>query len=433
MLNPNPDTDIDSILNLNIESTSLVDVPVTTNAEIPPSSATTLPPPPIPLIQHLQQTPVPTPTIVPSTSQQNLLPFGSLFKFEDRVKSLENDFSELKQTNLFAEAVSSIPGIIDKYLANQMNEVVKASIQLQSDRLKEKAQADNQDFINKIDENIKKIIKEQVKVQVKEQISKIMPRIEKSVNEQLQAEVLIRSSNKAKTSHAKTLYKALVNAYETDKDILANYGDAVTFKRRLDDEDEDGEPSARSNQGSKRRRARKEPESTSAPKDKTSKSLAHLKKGLSLKQGQLATELPTSELDWNKTLLANHGPIQPWISTLTRNEDPRESFNELMDTPLDFSAFVLNQLNVDTLTPKLLAGLTMKGLCKSLVELEYFLEEVYKATTDQLDWNNPDGQQSPHDLRKPLSLIPNSQGRRVIPFDHFINNDLTYLSGGVSS
>nr|GEU37196.1 hypothetical protein [Tanacetum cinerariifolium] len=32
----------------------------------------------------------------------------------------------------------------------------------------------------------------------------------------------------------------------------------------------------------------------------------------------------------------------------------------------------------------------MKGLCKSLVELEYFLEEVYKATTNQLDWNNPE-------------------------------------------
>ncbi|GKB76839.1 hypothetical protein Tco_0943734 [Tanacetum coccineum] len=50
ILNPNPDTGIDSILNLNTESTSLVDVPVTTNAEMPPSSVTTLPPPPISII-----------------------------------------------------------------------------------------------------------------------------------------------------------------------------------------------------------------------------------------------------------------------------------------------------------------------------------------------------------------------------------------------
>ncbi|GKA28036.1 hypothetical protein Tco_0714204 [Tanacetum coccineum] len=52
---------------------------------------------------------------------------------------------------------------------------------------------------------------------------------------------------------------------------------------------------------------------------------------------------------------------------------------------------------------------------------------------DQLDWHNPEGQQYPHDLRKPLPLIPNSRGCQVIPFDQFINNDLVYLSGGVFS
>ncbi|GKG45400.1 hypothetical protein Tco_0495478, partial [Tanacetum coccineum] len=116
---------------------------------MPPSSITTLPPPLIPLHQTL----VSIPTIALSTSLQNLPTFGSLFKFEDRVKALEDDFSKFKQTNLFAEAVSSIPGIVDKYLANKMNEAIKAAIQLQSDRLRSKAQADNEDFINKIDEN----------------------------------------------------------------------------------------------------------------------------------------------------------------------------------------------------------------------------------------------------------------------------------------
>ncbi|GJR15301.1 hypothetical protein Tco_1432024 [Tanacetum coccineum] len=138
---------------------------------------------------------------------------------------------------------------------------------------------------------------------------------------------------------------------------------------------------------------------------------------------------PTPNHDWNKTLPAAHGPVQPWLSTLAQKEDTRESFNELMDTPLDFSTFVMNRLIVDTLTLELLVGPTfelMKGSCKRLVELEYLFEEVYKATTDQLDWNNPEGQQYPHDLRKLLPLIPNSQGRQVIPFVHFINNDLEY-------
>ncbi|GJV21406.1 retrovirus-related pol polyprotein from transposon TNT 1-94 [Tanacetum coccineum] len=128
--------------------------------------------------------------------------------------------------------------------------------------------------------------------------------------------------------------------------------------------------------------------------------------------------------------------VQPWLSNLARRQDPRESFDELTDTTFDFSAFVMNRLNVTTLTPELLAGPTfelMKGTCKSLTELEYFCEEVYKATTEKLDWINPEGRQYPHDLRKPLPLVPNSQGRHVIPFHHFINNDLEYLRGGESS
>nr|GFA78468.1 hypothetical protein [Tanacetum cinerariifolium] len=65
----------------------------------------------------------------------------------------------------------------------------------------------------------------------------------------------------------------------------------------------------------------------------------------------------------------------------------------------------------------------------SLTELEYHMEEVYKAKTDQLDWVNPEGQQYPHNLLQPLPLISDNRGRRVIPFAHFINNDLEYLRG----
>nr|GEW10469.1 hypothetical protein [Tanacetum cinerariifolium] len=445
MLNPNSDTGIDSILNLNTELISLVDVPVTTNVEMPPSYVTTIPLPPIPLIQPQQQTLVPTPIIVPSTSLQNLPTFGSLFKFNDKVKTLEDNFLEFKQTNLFAEAVSSILDIVDTFLANKMNEAVKTAVQLQSDRLRDEAQAKNEDFINKLDENIKKIIKEQVKVQVKEQVSKILPRIKKLVNEHLEAEVLTRSSNEAKTSHAlaanlselepknilinkiesnksihrlvqqKTLYKALIDAYENDKVILDTYGDTITIKRRQDDEDDDEEPSAGSNQGSKRRRAGKEPESTNEPKENTSKSTG--KSNERSKSHQKST--------------CKFAQAEEPIHTANNLEEPTpREFNT------NFSAFVMNRLKVDTLTLELLAGPTferLKGSCKSLVELEYFLKEVYKATTDKLDWNSLEGQQYLHDMRKPLPLISNSQGHRVIPFDHFINNEFAYLRGGALS
>nr|GFC35498.1 hypothetical protein [Tanacetum cinerariifolium] len=120
---------------------------------------------------------------------------------------------------------------------------------------------------------------------------------------------------------------------------------------------------------------------------------------------------PLPDREWNKTLPAAQGDAQSWISDLARQTDARSSFNELLDTPIDFSNFIMNRLNVDTLTPELLAGPTyelMRGSCNSLTELEYHLEE-------------------------PLPLIPDNRGRRVIPFEHFINNDLEYLRGGASS
>nr|GFD30677.1 hypothetical protein [Tanacetum cinerariifolium] len=71
----------------------------------------------------------------------------------------------------------------------------------------------------------------------------------------------------------RNLYKALVEAYESDKIILDTYGDTVTLKRRRDDHaDKDEEHSAGLDRGSKRRREGKEPGSASAPKEKVTRS-----------------------------------------------------------------------------------------------------------------------------------------------------------------
>nr|GFA53517.1 hypothetical protein [Tanacetum cinerariifolium] len=102
---------------------------------------------------------------------------------------------------------------------------------------------------------------------------------------------------------------------------------------------------------------------------------------------------PSPDRAWNTVLPAAQGDAQSWKSELAKQADARSSFNELLDTPIDFSNFIMHRLNLDTLTLDLLVGLTyelMKGSCSSLTELEYHLEEVYKATTDQLDWVNPE-------------------------------------------
>nr|GEU88432.1 hypothetical protein [Tanacetum cinerariifolium] len=213
MLNPSPDAGIDSLF----ESTPRVDVQALTTVAPLTLTAPTLPPPTIPTISQ------------------------------------------------FPGAVSSILEIVERYINQRMTEAVKLAVQIQSDRLQNEAQAKNEEFLNKLDTNIQKIIKEQVKEQVK--LKKIL--IEKM------------ESNKSihRSDQQKNLYKALVDAYECDKIILDIYGDLITFKRRRDDVDKDEEPSAGSDWGSKKRREGKEPESTSAPKEKDTKTTEKSTKG----------------------------------------------------------------------------------------------------------------------------------------------------------
>nr|GFB11319.1 hypothetical protein [Tanacetum cinerariifolium] len=414
--------------------------------------------------------PIP-PTTIPSIILKNLPTFNSAFRFDERLRSLETTFSEYRQTDLFVDVVSAIPGIVHQYMTQQMTEAVREAVQIQTNRLQDSLQRENNEFLRNIDENMKKIIKGQVKNQFKEQVSRILPRIEEYANATLEAEVLTRSSHSSRTSYViaadllemelkkiliekmegnksiqrsdeqRNLYKELVEAYDADKDILDTYGESTILKRRREDDDLEG-PSAGSDRGSKRQKEGGEHASTSTPSETATGGQADLPQGADdqpIVQTSHYPEWfsqprrpPSSDRNWNKTLPAAHGDAQSWISDLARQTNARLSFNKLLDTPIDFSNFIMNRLNVDTLTPALLAGPTyelMRGSCNSLTELEYHLEEVYKATTDQLDWVNPEGHQYPHNLLQPLPLIPDNRGRRVIPFDHFINNDLEYLRG----
>ncbi|GJV05287.1 hypothetical protein Tco_1338856 [Tanacetum coccineum] len=134
----------------------------------------------------------------------------------------------------------------------------------------------------------------------------------------------------------------------------------------------------------------------------------------------------TPDFDWNVRKSVNFRPPQNWISKIAQAEKPLLSFDKLMSTPIDFSAYVMNNLKIDNLTQEHLVGPTfnlLKGTCKIRVELEYNFEECYKAITNRLDWNNPEGKEYPFDLSKPLMLIMERR-RQVVPADFFSNNDL---------
>ncbi|GJU32805.1 hypothetical protein Tco_1176394 [Tanacetum coccineum] len=347
-------------------------------------------------------------TFIQSSMLENLPNFASCMALIIETESIIRQFLMNSETNQYADALSSIPGTVDHILQIRI-EITK------------EANTSHAVAANLSELELKRILIDKMEAN-------------NSIN---------------RSDIQKQLYKALVEAYEADQILLDTYGDTVTIKRPRDGADDDEEPSAGTDRGSKRRRSGKEPASTSAPSETTTKTTGkttstgtktHTKSasqsapagdamhstdvfkgpadqefetGVQDEQAeeevqhpsdwfQKPTRLPSPDHAWNTSVPAVHESVQPWISNLAQ-QDPRESFDELTDSTFDFSAFVLNRLN------------------------------VYKATTEKLDWINPEGRQYPHDLRQPLPLVPNSQGRRVIPFHHFINNDLEYLRGGVSS
>nr|GEY84310.1 hypothetical protein [Tanacetum cinerariifolium] len=217
MLKPTSDAGMESIF---ATASSLV-APLQTSIPImTPSTIAT--------IITISHAPIP-PTTIPSEVLQNLPTFDSVFRFEDSLKSLEANFSEYIQTNPFVEAVSNIP------------------VQIQTDRLHDSYQRENDEFLRTIDENMKRIIKEQ----------------------------------------------ALVDAYKADKTILDSYGEKVILKRRRDDDDDQEEgSSAGSDRGSKRRREGKEPESASAPLKTATRSACRSTTGSKSRQVSASQQYP---------------------------------------------------------------------------------------------------------------------------------------------
>ncbi|GJZ84368.1 hypothetical protein Tco_0649707 [Tanacetum coccineum] len=123
------------------------------------------------------------------------------------------------------------------------------------------------------------------------------------------------------------------------------------------------------------------------------------------------------------------------LAASTSTDKSLKDFDELMSTPIDFSGYILNGLKFENLTQEILLGPAfrlLKGTRSNYVKLEHDFEECYKALSKQLNWENPQGGDYPFDLSKPLPLIKRGKGQKV-PFKFFINNDLKYLQGGIST
>ncbi|GJS72293.1 hypothetical protein Tco_0705134 [Tanacetum coccineum] len=82
-----------------------------------------------------------------------------------------------------------------------------------------------------------------------------------------------------------------------------------------------------------------------------------------------------------------------------------KTFDELMSTLIDFSAYIINGLKITNLTQETMLG------------------PVFRLLKEGGDY--------PFDLTKPLPLVMSGNHQKV-PVDYLFNNDLKYLQGGVS-
>nr|GEW32737.1 hypothetical protein [Tanacetum cinerariifolium] len=312
MLNPTCDVGVESIFTT--ASSLIVSLQTPTPIMTPSTIAT---------ITTSSEAPIPPPTI-PSIILENLPTFNSAFRFEERLRSLETSFSEYRQSNLFADVVSAILGIVQQFMTQQMMKAVR--------------------------------------------------------------------------------------------------------EQRREDDDQEG-PFAGSNRGSKRQKEGGEHAPASTPSEKATEGA-----------GRSTTGSQSRQMSASKSAFAEE-PVQ---TTCQMEEPPHPVFETgADDQPIVQTSQHPEWLNVDTLTPELLAGPTyelMRGSCTSLTELEYQLEEEVSKHQQALHLKRLPGVKAelPKGLNldnclPPLPLIPDNRGRRVIPFDHFINIDLEFLQGGASS
>ncbi|GJS92166.1 hypothetical protein Tco_0774802 [Tanacetum coccineum] len=220
-------------------------------------------------------------------------------------------------------------------------------------------------------------------------------------------------------------YEGLKKSYDLDKTFFSTYRKVYSLKRSRNDKDEDS--SARSDRGLKKRKTSKDAAPATGPKAKESQSgLSKGDKSQSKSSGKsVQSEEPEFEVadsdmpqdqeenlgnddeepkekvaskrdlftkpsqpqeptdpDWNVGKTPQQGQNQSWLMTLASSaEKPSKTFDELMSTSIDFSAFIMNGLNINNLTQETLLGPAfrlLKGTRSNYAELEYDFKECYR-------------------------------------------------------
>ncbi|GKA10304.1 hypothetical protein Tco_0689737, partial [Tanacetum coccineum] len=354
-----------------------------------------------------QSTPILTPTNTEATTlTSSILESETVNAIHLILSDLEKEVKELKNVDhssaLLSKINSEVPNAIKEYLGTSLDDALyKVLKKHDADIIKEHSVSA---------EIVKRLRQQYVPEKSTEYIRKI--KMEHARKQQEPKETITSSDTTAleEFDQKTTLFETMTKFKSFNKRVADELK-----KRKQDDADKDEGPSAGLDQGLKRRKTSKDTKPSKKAKS------TETSKGMSKSQPKSTQATPmydwfkkperplTRNSDWNVRKSIYFRPPQTWISKIAQAENPPLSFDELISTPIDFSAYVMNHLKIDKLTQEHIVGPTfnlLKGTCKSK---EY-----------------------PFDLSKLLPLIMN-QGRQVVLVDFFINNDLEYLKGGSST
>ncbi|GJZ41350.1 hypothetical protein Tco_0588236 [Tanacetum coccineum] len=445
---PPNDTKVISMMDINVQhevprTSSLLTIPVFVIHEQDvinqSETVTTSPAPTISslissLYPALQQiVPILKPTTTEATTSTIVVPdTETLTAFHQRIDDLEKDVKELKDvdnsTKVISTIQSEVPKAVKEYLGSSLD-----------------------DAIHKIEHARKQQVPKETITS-----SDTIARAEFDQKTTL-FKTMTKSKSFNKSLKQRALYHALMESILEDKDAMDEGVADKLKKRKPDDADLDKGPSLvvgfrqktiESSKGTSKSQPKSigkyaqaeetvfETGDTQAPQNQGNIDDQPNIEATTKHDWSKEPERPSNpDSDWHVRKSVDFRPPQTWISKIAQAEKPPFSFDELMSTPIDFSTYVMNYLKIDNLTQDHLVKPVfnlLKGTCKSRVELEYNIEECYKAVTDRHDWNNHEGKEYLFDLSKPLPLIM-EQGRQVIPVDYFFNNNLEYIRGGSSS
>ncbi|GKD35262.1 hypothetical protein Tco_1250771 [Tanacetum coccineum] len=205
-------------------------------------------------------------------------------------------------------------------------------------------------------------------------------------------------------------YDSLKKSYDLDKDFFFSY-DVYSLKRIYKDKDKDEDPFAGSDRGLKKRKISKDAEPTTGPKKKDS--MSGSSKGTK------------SQPKFSREFVQSEEPIFE-VADLDMPQDQKGNLGDNEDEPRNETAFRCYWFKKPTPPQEPTNSDWYVGKTTQEGPTQNWLMTLAASTSTDTSCDYP------FDLSKPLLLITRGKLQRV-PFEYFINNDLKYLQGGVST